>query len=395
MSILTRRNLLGAVILLIGFGAYVNIQYNTYLFQLRGLTPRQIGWMGALGAIPSLFTPLLAGWLLDRSPDPRRLLVTLSVLAAAALAVLPHLPGSFLAIGTGFFLMQCVLVPLPSLTTSLLVEKGTSRSQSVFLVLRAMGTLGFFLVSLFLYFWSPRVTLSWVYGLLALVLIVNIPFLLQLKPVAHDPEASPAPSLRESFSLLWHPGLLAVYLTGALAYLSVGLGQSLLGNLVTSKEMGGHSWHINLAWCFSTLPELGFMFLGIPFLRRFGLKSMVLVGIFSNALRWFWVSQAPDLPQIYASQTLHGIMVVGLMTGQSLCLARLLPPGRQASGMAVASILNGGVAGILGSSIAGWIWQTWSLRTVYGVAGIVLTLSGILFWFFVPNLERIEAVKPA
>jgi len=108
-------------------------------------------------------------------------------------------------------------------------------------------------------------------------------------------------------------------------------------------------------------------------------------------LRWFWVSQATGLPQIYASQTLHGIMVVGLMTGQSLCLARLLPPGRQASGMAVASILNGGVAGILGSSIAGWIWQTWSLRAVYGVAGVVLTLSGILFWVFVPSLEAAPA----
>jgi len=391
MSNLNRRNLLGAVILLIGFGAYVNIQYNTYLFQLRGLSPRQIGWMGALGAVPSLFTPLLAGWLLDRSPDPRRLLVALSGFAAVALAVLPHLPGSFLALGIGFFLMQSVLLPIPSLTTSLLVAKGSSRSQSVFLALRGMGTLGFFLVSFFLYFWSRQVPLSWVYGILAGVLVVNIPFLWQLKPLSQDCDAPSVPSLRESFALLWQPGLLAIYLTGALAYLSVGLGQSLLGNLVTSKEMGGQSWHINLAWCFSTLPELGFMFLGIPFLRRFGLKSMVLVGIFSNALRWFWVSQATGLPQIYASQTLHGIMVVGLMTGQSLCLARLLPPGRQASGMAVASILNGGVAGILGSSIAGWIWQTWSLRAVYGVAGVVLTLSGILFWVFVPSLEAAPA----
>jgi len=391
MSNLNRRNLLGAVILLIGFGAYVNIQYNTYLFQLRGLSPRQIGWMGALGAVPSLFTPLLAGWLLDRSPDPRRLLVALSGFAAVAMAALPHLPGSFLSLGIGFFLMQSVLLPIPSLTTSLLVAKGSSRSQSVFLALRGMGTLGFFLVSFFLYFWSRQVPLSWVYGILAGVLVVNIPFLWQLKPLSQDCDAPSVPSLRESFALLWQPGLLAIYLTGALAYLSVGLGQSLLGNLVTSKEMGGQSWHINLAWCFSTLPELGFMFLGIPFLRRFGLKSMVLVGIFSNALRWFWVSQATGLPQVYASQTLHGIMVVGLMTGQSLCLARLLPPGRQASGMAVASILNGGVAGILGSSIAGWIWQTWSLRAVYGVAGVVLTLSGILFWVFVPSLEAAPA----
>ena len=391
MFFLTRKNLLGAAILLVGFGAYVNIQYNTYLFQVRGLSPHQIGLLSALGAIPSLFTPLLAGWLVDRSPNPRRILIALTALGAVALWALPRLPGHFLPLACGFFLMECVILPISPLTTSILVEKGDSRCQSNFLALRAMGTLGFFLVSLFLSVWSTRERLPQVYLLMALVLLANLPFLFLLSPPKRS-EHHEAPSLRDSLALLWRPGLLPIYLIGALASLASNLGQNMLGNLITSPVIGGQARDISRAWSISTFLEMAFMFAGIFFLRRFGLKRMVLLGIFATALRWLWVSQATNLWEVYASQTLHGILVVGLMTGESLCLARLLPSGLQASGLAVAAILNGGVAGILGSSLAGWIWQAWSLQAVYLCAGLVLVLAGALFWWKIPDLEFQEEI---
>jgi hypothetical protein len=75
------------------------------------------------------------------------------------------------------------------------------------------------------------------------------------------------------------------------------------------------------------------------------------------------------------------------MTGQQLCLARLLPAHLQTSGLAAASILNGGVAGMLGALLAGWIWQVRSLQCAYAVAGGILLLCTLLFWWLVPDLE--------
>jgi len=388
MSFLNRQNALGSAIFLFGFGAYVNIQYNTYLFQVRGLSPQQIGWLGAVGAVPCLFTPLLAGWLVDRSPDPRRLLTLLSLLAAATLAALPRLPGDFPSLAIGFFLMQAVLLPIPPLTTALLMRKGDSRSQAGFLALRAVGTLGFFLVSLFLSWWSTRERLPQVYLLMSLMLLLNLPFvyLLPSAPLCQD---RTVPSFRQSISVLWRPILLPVYAISALAYLASGMGQTLLGNLITSPAIAGQPRDISRAWSVSTFLEMAFMFAGIPFLKRFGLKTMILVGILATAIRWIWVSQATTLGQIYASQALHGILVVGLMTGQQMCLTRLLPSHLRTSGLAAASILNGGVAGMLGAFLAGWIWETWSIQHAYAVAGAILLFSALLFWRFVPDLEGI------
>lgn len=393
MSALSRQNLLGATIFLFGFGAYVNIQYNTYLFESQGLTPHQIGWLGTLGAVPSLFTPLLAGWLVDRSSDPRRILVLLSLLAAAALAILPRLPGTFSSLAVGFFLMQAVLLPLPSLTTALLMRRGDSRHQSSFLALRATGTLGFFLVSLFLSWWSTRERLPQVYLLMSLLLLLNIPFLWMLPRPSRAHGQHPA-GLRQTLRALWQPPLPAIYLVSALATLAVVMGQTLLGNLITSPSLGGEPRDISRAWSISTFLEMAFMFAGIAFLKRFGLKNLVLVGMLATAVRWLWVAQATTLPEVFASQALHGLLVVGLMTGQQLCLGRLLPAHLQTSGMAFSSILNGGVAGMLGSFLAGWIWQLHSLQCSYAVAGGILLVSLVLFWRLVPDLETRGAASP-
>ncbi|MEN9355269.1 MAG: hypothetical protein RL318_2594, partial [Fibrobacterota bacterium] len=198
-----------------------------------------------------------------------------------------------------------------------------------------------------------------------------------------------APTLGQSLRVLWQPVLLPIYFLSALAYLAAGMGQTLLGNLITSSAIAGQPRDISRAWSISTFLEMAFMFAGIAFLKRFGLKKLVLVGILATAVRWLWVSQATSLGQIFASQALHGILVVGLMTGQQLCLARLLPENLQASGMAASSILNGGVAGMLGCFLAGWIWETWSIQCAYAVAGSILLVSAVLFWWLVPDLETV------
>lgn len=377
--------LLGGLALLLSFGAWVNIQYNSYLFEFRGLVPREIGQVNALGSVAALFSPLLAGWWCDRSGKPILVLGVYFTASACLIALLPHLSG-FLTLGAGYFLMQVAVLPIAPLSQSIVLLRAT-RTQGDFLALRAMGTLGFFLMTLVLSMTLSVERLPWAYALMGACLILSLPVFRMLpNGMAAETARGPALPLREVVGYLWRKDLRVVYWGGGFAFLASSMAGSVLGNFITGP-LEGRTRDISRAWALATGLELALMFLAIPFLRRYGVRSLVLAGIFSMVVRWLWVGLSPSYSVFLGAQLLHGLMVAGLFTGQNLFLARLLPSDRLSSGTALASALNGGVMSTLGTFLAGQIWECWGLRTVYMVAAAV---SMGAFLFFLRHAPRIR-----
>ncbi|MCB9496015.1 MAG: MFS transporter [Fibrobacteria bacterium] len=386
--------MLGGLALFLSFGAWVNIQYNSYLFEARGLAPAQIGFVNALGSLAALFSPLLAGWWADRSGRPILVLGLYFSIAATLIATLPHLTG-FVALSAGYFLMQVAVLPIAPLSQSIVLLR-SSRSQGDFLALRAMGTLGFFLTTLVLASTLTAERLPVAYACMGAFLVVSIPAYRAL-PEPSRPRRSIHLPLREVVSCLWKPGLRVVYWGGGFAFLASSMAGSVLGNLVTGP-LGGEPRDISRAWALATGFEIALIFAAIPFLRRFGVRALVLGGILSMVVRWAAAGLAPNYGVFLGTQVLHGLMVAGLFTGQNLFLARLLPPERVASGAALASALNGGVMSTLGTFLAGWIWQVWDLRTVYLVAAVISLLAFFFFLRFAPHPrgeETVDAIPDA
>jgi MFS family permease len=376
----------GGAALLLSFGAYVNIQYNSFLFQEGGLSPRQIGLVVALGYLASLFSPVLAGWWSDRCGKPRAVLSTYLVAGAMALAILPRLHG-FARVAPGFFLIQVALSPISPLSMALVLDR--SGHGPGFLGLRAMGTLGFFLVSLWFSGGDRTGDLVSVYGTMAVLLLASLPAFLALRPRG---EPRPRTELRASevLDLLRDRRLRAVYLGCGLGSLCNALGGTILGNYITGP-LGRPPRDISRAWGVATGFEMLLLFLSIPFVRRFGLKTFVLAGLGGTALRWALAAWAPDFGWLLAAQVLHGLMVAGVFTGQSLILARLLPPGKLASGTAVAALVNGGVMSVVGSALSGLIWQASGLRAVCWATSAVAAAAFLLFLRCGPSPEAPEA----
>jgi len=131
--------------------------------------------------------------------------------------------------------------------------------------------------------------------------------------------------------------------------------------------------------------EMVFFFLSIPFVRRFGLKTFVLAGLAGTSIRWALAAWAPSFPFFLAAQALHGLMVTGVFTGESLLLARILPADRLASGTAAAALVNGGIMSVAGSGLSGWIWQAAGLRAACWVTSLVAALAALFFWKFGPD----------
>ena len=372
---------LGGLGLLLSFGAYVNIQFNAFLFQAAGLSPREIGSVAALGNLASLFSPMIAGWWTDRCGHPRMILSLYLLAGAAALVALPALRG-FSELAPGYFLIQLALSPISPLSTSLILSR-TSAGNGGFLALRAMGTLGFFLVSIWLSSSLGRIGLPAAYRTMAFLLLCSLPVFLGLRRTPSEVRR-PGQELRAALAYLWDPRLRTIYIGCGLGFFCNALGVTVLGNYITGP-LGGSPQDIARAWGVATGFEMVFFFLSIPFVRRFGLKTFVLAGLAGTSIRWALAAWAPSFPFFLAAQALHGLMVTGVFTGESLLLARILPADRLASGTAAAALVNGGIMSVAGSGLSGWIWQAAGLRAACWVTSLVAALAALFFWKFGPD----------
>jgi len=371
--------------LLVSFGAFVNVQFNNYLFEAKGLAPSQIGAVASLGNLAALFSPVLAGWWTDRSGSPRMVLAVYLLLGGLALALLPHLQGA-IVLATGFFLVQIVLSPIAPLCQALVIRR-TAAGNSAFFAMRAMGTLGFFLVSI----WFSRNLRSHgihhAYLAMGVLLVVSLPFFLALPERAERQTGIVGLRLGEVVASLWSRDLWVVYFGGGLGFMCNAMGVTVLANLITGPFHRGPE-DISRAWAIATGFEMAFMMLAIPFVRRFGLKTLLVTGFLATSARWLLAGFATDFEMLLAVQSLHGLMVVGVFTGQSLILARLLPPQRLSSGSAAATLLNGGVMSVAGSLLAGWIWQQWGVRAVCFATASVALSAGIFYLALGPSPRR-------
>ncbi|MBK9576347.1 MAG: MFS transporter [Fibrobacterota bacterium] len=376
--------MLGGLAMMFGFGAFVNIQFNPRLFHLRGLSEVEIGIVLALGSLASLFSPLLAGWWTDRLAKPRWVLAFYSIAGAAGLALLPHLHG-LVPLMIGYFLIQVAFSPVSPMTQSFVLSS-TEAGPGSFLVMRSMGTLGFLLVSLWLSRFLSVISLDQAYMVMGACLLAALPFLMLLG--VRGRKFAPASSLRfrQVVGFLWDRKLMPLYFGCGIGFFCNSLGVSILPHLVTGP-LGRSDADIARAWSVATSFEIVFMMLSIPFVHRFGLKRFVMLGLGATALRWALAALAGDYRWFLVAQSLHGLMVAGVFTGQSLALSRMLPPDRLASGTAAAALLNGGVMSVAGSFLSGWIWKWFGLVAVCWTTAFVAAAGFVFFWLYGPDPE--------
>jgi len=374
--------LLGGLAMMCGFGAYVHIQFNPRLFHLRGLDEVQIGTVLALGSLASLFSPLLAGWWIDRFAKPRWILVLYSFAGAAGLAILPELHG-LAPLMVGYFLVQVAFSPVSPMTQSFVLST-TEAGPGSFLAMRSMGTLGFLLVSIWLSMSLPRLSLERAYALMGACLLGALPFLMLLGARGRRQLPSRTLRFREVPGFLWNRRLVPLYVGCGIGFFCNTLGVSILPHLVTGP-LGRQDADIATAWSVATSFEMAFMILSIPFVRRFGLKRFVMLGLGATSLRWALAAGADDFRWLLVAQSLHGLMVAGVFTGQSLALARMVPPDRLASATAAAALLNGGVMSVAGSLLSGWIWKVFGLSAVCWTTAVVAAVGFVFFWRFGPD----------
>lgn len=369
-----------ATMIWLGFAAMASNQYHTLLLEKHHhLSATAIGSTVALGASSQIVLPwllLFAGnWFRNADKILRRAYLSL----ALCLAAFPFIEGQIPAIICYFGIIASMSVGA-TLQGITIIAAARPKGDSWVLLLRSMGTFGFASSCLLSSVIADHVGYKGLYLVFAFWSIVAI---ISSKKAGQSlpPDSSPV-DLKDTLRRLSEPSTLAVLSAIFLANLAISGATSVLSNFIFN-DLGGSKSQVSLAWTIATFAEMPLIWGSIFFLRRFGIKGLILTGFLCSTARMGILSQVDTMGQLYAIQVLHGLFFGASLSGMGLWLAKRHGTDKLQRLQLVSQSLYGGVAAAIGGQATGMIWESFGLRSVYFAAFFTLLLAcGILLFAF-------------
>lgn len=352
-----------------GGGAYT--PYLQLYFKQHGLSAVEIGVLTGVGPALAVVMPLFWGLVGDRSHQVRRLLAVTSALAAASFMALP-LVTAFPALIAFSALFSAFSMAGGPLGTALILAEA-ERLGTDYGRLRMWGSVGFALGIL----GAGRLVSS--LGTGAIFAAYSVPVLFSLLPLAWLREA-------EMSSKSLH--LRLVWQTLANRNLQILLVASLLWRIAASgyytfftiflNSMGAKPVLISAAWAMGLVGEVTVLGFSGRIAKRIGVRGLLAAGLLGSALRWAIYAVVPGPMWTLPVQLLHGLTFGATTTAAVLAVDRMFPLELRSTGQGVLSIVMWGVGGLLGSVLAGLLYQAVGVRWLFALSAATAAATGLL-----------------
>jgi len=355
------------------FAAYfgllgVLLPYLGPYLQLRGIGAVGIGLVtGAVSLAKLLYAPVI-GHLVDRGVWLRGLLTLHVLLAATCAAAIRWLEGAP-ALGVAFFLLGLgYATVLPLVEAAILEGMPPERYGTV----RVWGSVGFIVLAMAV---APllagpsllRLPLL-LAGILGVLAVTCLPFEEGARPRHSPRESGPLPAA--VWGLLLLLTLHQVAHGPYYAFFSI----TLAGEGYSNAAIGG-------LWSFSVLAEsLAFAF-GGRLQERVGLRRLLGMALLATPFRWLLVSGSSALPGIALAQAGHALSFAMAHLAGIQLVQRAAPRGARRRAQALYSGLTFGLGIVLGSSLAGPLFEALGGRGTFAVAAL---FSAVLFVAWLP-----------
>lgn len=337
----------------------------------RGVSATAIGYGFAVVSVGRALLPPLWGTLADRLTRKEPLLAVVTLGAGCSFLVLFfEKPPELLFAGMVVFgLFFAPLFPL--LDAQVISFLGDERQQ--YARMRLFGSLGFLVASFAI---GPMVEAA---GLRIVPWILTTPLLLSagiaaFLPTGRSPTSSSPEEMRTA-TINWRaltPVLAVVVLAQAShgpywSYFAIFLGQRDVSPTV-----------IGLILATAIAAEILFMAMAPAFLRRFGARSVLLMGISTAALRWLLCSVTANLGVLWASQLLHaGSYAMVYVAGVAL-VDDASPPDKKAFGQTVLSSCSHGIGLGGGFVVAGMLVDELAFQGLAVLASVACVVGAVI-----------------
>lgn len=376
------------------FGSWL-VTLGTYMSKALQLD----AWIGTaygLQGFATILSTLLVGALADRLMAAQKLLGILSILSGLSLFLMAGVgasPGVFLsAVGLQFL----CFVPTIPLSTSIALNCLPGRADQ-FPGIRVWGTAGWIAAGLVIGL-IPGAGLGplplQLGGLAGLVLGAYAFTLPPTPPSAAGGRLRLADLLGLEMFRELRQREFAVFMAGVVVVLlPLGFYNTYCNNFLV--EVGAHIQAAGQVFEPAAIQSLGqvsevlFLLVLPVFLKRFGIKGVLLIGMFAWALRYgffAWGAGGGAMGLLVAGVLLHGICYDFFFVAGQIYVDERFGAGRRAQAQAFLVFVNMGLGVILASNLANWIYglntaadgrHDWQM--IWAIPGVVALLAGLLF----------------
>lgn len=358
-----------------------------------GFDGAQIGYVLATGALGSLVSPLIAGWLADRY-WPGHLVAGICYLACAPLLFIAWGQTEFTPLLLALLAFAVLHVPGAALTNAVAFYHLGDRRR--FGRVRVWGSIGWIAVSwgLSLYLrlweiWDPAADRLGDGLFVAAALSVAMGlycFTLPHTPIARQ---GPGPlAFLEAFRLLGRRDfavlMVVVFAVAAMNPFSYNFSFIFFTDTLNGPGLAPSTTSLVLS--LGQLAELPLMPLLALILARLGLRRTIALGIGAQALRSLALAAGEPLPVLIAAQALNGLFIVCFIIASAVAVDQLCPEGMKASAQGLHVFALRGLGPLCGHLFAGRVYDLNALPDGshdWGVIFLVPALVSAAFgWLF-------------
>lgn len=242
--------------------------------------------------------------------------------------------------------------------------------------LRLWGSVSFVITSTLGGWLYNRIDLRWAFFLYAAISLIALLMARRLPADGLATQRKALPPLRTLFrnpaltGFLLFSGLLQTTQAAHAAFLSIHI-----------DNLGGSNSMVGLAWGIAAVCEIPVWYYLARITRRVGAMPLLALSAFVYGIRWVLIGFAPSAAVVLALQLLQsGSFAIFLPTAVVL-VGELVPPELRTSGQALLTLVNSGIALVIGTLLAGRVVDLAGTGVLYRSAGVVAMAAGFGFLF--------------
>ena len=351
------------------------VPYWGIYLQSENFSPSSIGILLSLFQISRIVAPNFWGWLADHTGHRVKWIKLTSFLGLIGFV------GVFWA--KGFFWIFLVMSALSLFTSSTLplAESLTlahlATTDGHYSRIRLWGSIGFIAASLFL---GYLIDLQGINILLWVLLIAQAIIFFLSNTIPETKEIHHKTNDLSIWKIIKTPSVIALLVGCALMVSAHGVLYNFYS--IYLKDHGYSSGTIGWLWAVGVICEI-LIFMAMPkILRRYSLKTILLMSLFLGVIRFILIGASPDnLYLLFVAQMFHAATFGSFHAASIEVIAYYFKGRNQTRGQAIYNSVAYGIGGTIGGLGGGYLIQYLGGQIGFMIAAISPLIGFVVIWF--------------
>ena len=339
-----------------------------------GFSPADLGLLNAIAPAVAAVAPFLWTAYADATRQGERIFLVNSWIAALAALLFPNLTG-FWGAAAAVLMYAGFRTSLIPLANSMTFRALAGRRQG-YAAVRLWGTIGYILVAMGAGFLVDRIGLrAGMYGMALAMVACGI-----VAWMGRSRERGGLPPVRLGafIQALRDRRILLLLLAACLAQVSFGPYTTFF--TIHLRQLGLSSGFAGTAWALAAGSEL-FVMLGWARLCALASpRTWLTAALATHAVRWGLFSAASGPAFLLAVQLTHALTFGVFYLAGVQTVDALVPDGLRATAQGVFASVTFGLGGLVGSTLAGLLYEPLGMKRLYEVAAALALGATALYW---------------